>query len=124
MIWHTIGFEPRLRISNPTSVTITPRTHTTLEYSTIQYPNSKQLIHSYPGLYTLVNNAGIIRPSPIDWQSTEEMKRVMEVNLWGTVAVTKALLPFLKRHGRSRIVNLSSMAGKTVLLTSQIQFKK
>ena len=63
------------------------------------------------GLYALVNNAGIIRPSPIEWQSTQEMRHVMDINLWGTVAVTKALLPSLKRHGRSRIVNISSMAG-------------
>uniref|UniRef100_A0A7M5X8V5 Uncharacterized protein n=2 Tax=Clytia hemisphaerica TaxID=252671 RepID=A0A7M5X8V5_9CNID len=67
------------------------------------------------GLYALINNAGIIRPSPIEWQTIEEMRRVMEVNFWGTVQVTKAFLPLLKKHGSSRIVNISSMAGRVLL---------
>lgn len=68
------------------------------------------------GLYALVNNAGILRPAPLDWQTEEDLRYIMEVNCWGTVLVTKALLPFLKkREGSSKIVNVSSMAGRVLL---------
>ena len=67
----------------------------------------------FAGLYAVINNAGILRPAPFDWNTEEDLRYVMEVNFWGTVLVTKALLPFLKkRDGGSRIVNVSSMAGE------------
>jgi len=61
-----------------------------------------------------MNNAGIIRPGVLEWQSLEEMRFVMDVNYWGTVSVTKAFLPFLKRRGGGRLINVSSMAGKSL----------
>ena len=41
------------------------------------------------GLCCLLNNAGILTPGPIEWLSVEDMKKTMEVNLWGAVNVTK-----------------------------------
>jgi len=66
------------------------------------------------GLWCLVNNAGVFVLSPLEWQSTESMKRVMDVNLWGTVNVTKKMLPLLK-SAKGRVVNLTSMAGRISL---------
>ena len=40
----------------------------------------------------------------------ESLKRVVEVNLWGTVSVTKAFLPLLKQT-KGRIVNMASSLG-------------
>jgi NAD(P)-dependent dehydrogenase (short-subunit alcohol dehydrogenase family) len=58
----------------------------------------------------LVNNAGIAVPGPVELLPTEEWRRQFEVNVFGTVAVTRALLPHLV-ESRGRIVNVSSISG-------------
>lgn len=62
-------------------------------------------------VWALVNNAGIADGGALDWTSMDVYRRVMEVNFFGLVAATKAILPLLKRSPGSRIVNLSSVAG-------------
>ena len=59
----------------------------------------------------LVNNAGIALGGPVEFLSLAELRRQMEVNLIGQVAVTQALMPLLRR-GPGRIVNISSVGGK------------
>ena len=67
------------------------------------------------GLWAVVNNAGIGYPAPTEWVTVEEMKRTVDVNLWGTVSVTKAFLPLLKRT-KGRIVNVGSIAGRLAIM--------
>lgn len=62
-------------------------------------------------LWCVVNNAGIATSGAVDWTSEATFRKVMEVNFFGVLRVTKALLPLLKRNPHSRIVNLSSLAG-------------
>ena len=67
-------------------------------------------------IHALVNNAGIAMGGLVDWTSMDEYRRTMEVNFFGHVAMTKALLPlFLVPHDanapRRRIVNTTSIAG-------------
>ena len=57
-----------------------------------------------------MNNAGILIHGLIEWQSIELMKKTFEVNYWGMVRVTKAMLPLLKKS-RGRIVNVTSLGG-------------
>jgi 3-hydroxybutyrate dehydrogenase len=64
-------------------------------------------------LWAIVNNAGIGNSGSLDWISTETIRKVMQVNFFGVVHVTKAFLPFLKQTKNSRIINLSSVAGFT-----------
>jgi NAD(P)-dependent dehydrogenase (short-subunit alcohol dehydrogenase family) len=64
-------------------------------------------------LWGVVNNAGIAILSPLDWNSMDAYRKVMEVNFFGHVAVTMQMLPLLKRTPNSRILNLSSAAGIT-----------
>ncbi|MBI0385063.1 SDR family NAD(P)-dependent oxidoreductase, partial [Streptomyces albiflaviniger] len=49
-------------------------------------------------LRALVNNAGISVNAPIEALPLDEWRRLFEVNLFGHVAVTQALLPDLLRH--------------------------
>lgn len=63
------------------------------------------------GLTGLVNNAGIAIGSPIEYLPLDELRRQMEVNLVGPVAVTQAFLP-LVRKGNGRIVLVSSIGGR------------
>jgi NAD(P)-dependent dehydrogenase (short-subunit alcohol dehydrogenase family) len=62
-------------------------------------------------LHALVNNAGIGGGSNIDCTSMEIMRRVMDVNFFGHVAMTKKFLPLLITKRDSRVVNICSSAG-------------
>jgi NAD(P)-dependent dehydrogenase (short-subunit alcohol dehydrogenase family) len=63
------------------------------------------------GLAGLVNNAGIVVPGPIEFLPLTDLRRQLEINVVGQVAVTQAFLPLI-RAGRGRIVNMGSMAGR------------
>ncbi len=62
----------------------------------------------------LVNNAGVALSSPLEFVPVDELRRQLEVNLIGQVAVTQAVLPALRRS-RGRIVFVGSIAGKSAL---------
>ena len=65
----------------------------------------------------LVNNAGIFDPAdgPPGMASLAAVRRVMETNFLGTLAVTQAMLPLLGAAPAGRIVNLSSSLGSLAL---------
>jgi len=63
------------------------------------------------GLAGLVNNAGIVVPGPIEFLPLPDLRRQLEINVVGQVAVTQAFLPLI-RAGRGRIVNMGSIAGR------------
>jgi NAD(P)-dependent dehydrogenase (short-subunit alcohol dehydrogenase family) len=62
------------------------------------------------GLSGLINNAGVAFGGPIEYLDLDEMRRTFEVNFFGLIAVTQAVLPLLRR-GHGRIVNMSSISG-------------
>jgi NAD(P)-dependent dehydrogenase (short-subunit alcohol dehydrogenase family) len=65
----------------------------------------------------LVNNAGIFdfSDAPPSSASIEAVRRVMDINFIGALAVTEAMLPLLKEAPAGRIVNLSSSLGSLTL---------
>ena len=65
-------------------------------------------------LHGLVNNAGTALALPLEFLPLDQLRRQLEVNLVGHVAVTQALLPNL-RSARGRIVNVGSIAGRSAL---------
>jgi NAD(P)-dependent dehydrogenase (short-subunit alcohol dehydrogenase family) len=67
-------------------------------------------------LHALVNNAGIQVNAPVETLPMAEWRRVFEVNLFGHIAVTQALLPALLRS-RGRVINISSIGGKLAMPT-------
>lgn len=66
------------------------------------------------GLFGLVNNAGIVKPGPLELQPMADFRQQLEVNLIGQVAMTQAFLPLIRR-GKGRIVNVGSIGGHLVL---------
>ena len=63
------------------------------------------------GLDVLVNNAGVSTAGFIESVPDSEIGRIFAVNLIGVLRVTRAAAPHLKKSGRGRIVNLSSVEG-------------
>jgi NAD(P)-dependent dehydrogenase (short-subunit alcohol dehydrogenase family) len=70
-----------------------------------------QLVVGEKGLGGLVNNAGIVVGSPLEVIPLSHLRKQLEVNVIGQIAVTQAFLPLLRR-GRGRIVNMGSIAGR------------
>jgi NAD(P)-dependent dehydrogenase (short-subunit alcohol dehydrogenase family) len=62
----------------------------------------------------LVNNAGISAVGALELYEVEALRRVLEVNVVGAVALTQAFLPLL-RASRGRIINISSVAARLAL---------
>jgi NAD(P)-dependent dehydrogenase (short-subunit alcohol dehydrogenase family) len=65
----------------------------------------------------LVNNAGIVdaEDGPPGAASPAAVRRIMNTNFVGTLAVTQAMLPLLRKSPAARIVNLSSSLGSLTL---------
>jgi len=66
------------------------------------------------GLDALVNNAGIGVGGPLEVLTDEEWRHQFDVNFFGQIAVTRALLPAL-RSAHGRIVFISSIGGKVAM---------
>lgn len=62
----------------------------------------------------LVNNAGIAVAGPLEFLPIAELRRQLEVNVIGQVAMIQAVLPIL-RESRGRIVNIGSIAGRSAM---------
>ena len=65
------------------------------------------------GLAGLVNNAGVAIAGPLEFLPIEELRKQLEVNSIGQIAVTQAFLPLLRKR-KGRIVNIGSIGGRTV----------
>ncbi|KGT91228.1 oxidoreductase [Enterobacter cancerogenus] len=59
----------------------------------------------------LVNNAGYGHEGIMEESSLEEMRRQFDVNVFGAVAMIKAVLPFMRQRRRGHILNITSMGG-------------
>ncbi|AZO15791.1 oxidoreductase [Mesorhizobium sp. M2A.F.Ca.ET.043.05.1.1] len=59
----------------------------------------------------LVNNAGLGLLGGAEESSTAQAQALFDVNVFGVIRVTNAVLPTMRRQGKGRIVNLSSVQG-------------
>jgi short-subunit dehydrogenase len=62
----------------------------------------------------LVNNAGYSQSGAVETIPMDELRRQFETNVFGLVRMCQLVLPGMRRAGRGRIVNISSMGGKVV----------
>ncbi|HZT96474.1 MAG TPA: SDR family NAD(P)-dependent oxidoreductase, partial [Chloroflexota bacterium] len=63
------------------------------------------------GLDLLINNAGILTPGPLEVLPLNAIRREFEVNLFGGITVTNALLPSLRQAG-GRVLFIGAMTGR------------
>jgi len=64
------------------------------------------------GLYGVVHNAGISLRGYFEDCEEDEIRRVLEVNLFGAMAVTRAVLPHMRQARRGRLIFISSIGGR------------
>lgn len=69
---------------------------------------------SFDRLDGVVNNAGIVVAAPLEDLPLDELRRQLEVNVVGQLAITQAVLPAL-RAARGRVVIMGSIAGRSAL---------
>jgi len=64
------------------------------------------------GIYALVNNAGIGLRGYFEDLGDAEIRQVFETNVFGTMAATRAVLPYMRAARRGRIVIVTSVGGR------------
>lgn len=64
------------------------------------------------GIFGLVNNAGTGLRGSFEDLSEDEIRDVFGVNVFGTMAVTRRVLPHMRAAGRGRIVTITSVGGR------------
>jgi len=72
------------------------------------------------GLDVLINAAGTLILGPVEAVADLQTRAQFEVNLFGTLAVTRAFLPPMRDRGQGRIVNVASIMGRFALPGSGI----
>jgi NAD(P)-dependent dehydrogenase (short-subunit alcohol dehydrogenase family) len=63
----------------------------------------------------LVNNAGYSQSGAVETVAPDDVRRQFETNVFGLLRMCQLVLPGIRREGRGRIVNISSMGGKLTL---------
>jgi NADP-dependent 3-hydroxy acid dehydrogenase YdfG len=72
-----------------------------------------ELSSSFPQIDVLINNAGNAHGlAKIADDNMENWDMMMDGNVKGLLYVTQAVLPFMERHEKGHIINISSIAGK------------
>ncbi len=62
-------------------------------------------------IYALINNAGYGHEGTLEESPIEELRQQFDVNVFGAVAMIKAVLPFMRQRRSGRILNITSMGG-------------
>lgn len=73
------------------------------------FATASDITAAHPQITALITCAGSSMLGDIDQLTMEEMRWLTDVNLWGTVSITKALLPALRRAPAAHITHLASV---------------
>jgi NAD(P)-dependent dehydrogenase (short-subunit alcohol dehydrogenase family) len=95
---------------NPRSVIVTDNRIVPVKLDITQEEQVSAAAQACPDVDLLINNAGIMRESPVLAASSEAaLKAEMEVNVFGTLRMMRALAPVPARSGGSAIANILSV---------------
>jgi len=75
------------------------------------------IVEECGGIFAVVNNAGVGLRGFFEDLSEEELRRAFDVNFFGVLAVTRAVLPHMRAAGEGRIVMMSSAGGRMAAMT-------
>jgi len=66
-------------------------------------------------IFILINNAGLaVGRGPLDTGLSDDWNRMIDTNVKGLLYMSHAVIPLLKKHPYSHLINISSIAGKEV----------
>ncbi len=65
------------------------------------------------GVDILVNNAGFALAGPVELLADADVKSQFATNVFGLLTMTRTVLPAMRAHGSGRIINISSLVGRT-----------
>ena len=71
----------------------------------------KQVIERFGQIDVLVNNAGVGATGAAEEFSVARTQDIFDINVYGVMRMTKAVLPHMRAQRRGRIVNVSSLSG-------------
>jgi NAD(P)-dependent dehydrogenase (short-subunit alcohol dehydrogenase family) len=71
----------------------------------------EDVVQRHGRIDVLINNAGVIQAGPIEHMEIADFEDAMAVHLWGPLYTSLAAVPYMKRQGGGRIVNVSSIGG-------------
>jgi short-subunit dehydrogenase len=73
---------------------------------------SQSIIDQFGHIDMLFNNGGLSQRSEVHETSMEVDRRIMEINYFGNIALTKTVLPYFRKQKSGHIIVTSSVAGK------------
>ena len=74
-----------------------------------------QAMKKFGSIDVLVNNAGYGAGGPLEATSMDKIKRQFDVNVFGLLATTQAVLPIMRKQKSGTIVNISSIGGRVTM---------
>jgi short-subunit dehydrogenase len=83
-----------------------------LSLSETMKEKTEKVISHFGRIDILINNGGISQRSEALETSEETERKLFEVNYFGNVALSKAVIPFMRKQGGGQIAVMSSIAGK------------
>ena len=80
------------------------------DYSIVE-STIKDIINEYGKVDVLINNAGLWIQEELDFNDSDRIHSVVDVNLLGVINCSKAVIPFMKQNKDGLIININSQAG-------------
>jgi NAD(P)-dependent dehydrogenase (short-subunit alcohol dehydrogenase family) len=68
--------------------------------------------HKWGRIDILINNAGILIPSPVEQLSAADFDAMLRVNVVGALFMMQAVLPWMRQQKRGTVINVASLAGR------------
>ncbi len=70
-------------------------------------------IKVFGNIDVLVNNAGIYTTKPLEMTTENDIDRIINTNIIGTIHMTQMILPYFRSRQEGMIINISSIAGRS-----------